>query len=126
MKYTHHITLLIIVVAISIVAGFFVYQPFWEKYSSFRPWHLGLDLAGGSYLVYRVDLSETGNVDAESIIQGLRDVIERRVNLFGVSEPRVYTQKVGYEHRLVVELSGISDGSKAIAEIGETPVLDFR
>ncbi len=108
------------------MAGLFVYQPFWEKYSSFRPWHLGLDLAGGSYLVYRVDLSETGNVDAESIIQGLRDVIERRVNLFGVSEPRVYTQKVGDEHRLVVELAGISDVSKAIAEIGETPVLDFR
>ena len=76
--------------------------------------------------MYRVDLSETGNVDAESIIQGLRDVIERRVNLFGVSEPRVYTQKVGDEHRLVVELAGISDVSKAIAEIGETPVLDFR
>ena len=108
------------------MAGLFVYQPFWEKYSSFRPWHLGLDLAGGSYLVYRVDLSETGSVDAESIIQGLRDVIERRVNLFGVSEPRVYTQKVGDEHRLVVELAGISDVSKAIAEIGETPVLDFR
>ncbi len=126
MKHTHHITLLITIVAISIVAGLFVYQPFWERYSSFRPWHLGLDLAGGSYLVYRVDLSETGNVDAESIIQGLRDVIERRVNLFGVSEPRVYTQKVGDEHRLVVELAGISDVSKAIAEIGETPVLDFR
>jgi len=125
-KHTRHITLLITVVAISVAAGFFVYQPFWEKYSSFRPWHLGLDLAGGSYLVYRVDLSETGNVDAESIIQGLRDVIERRVNLFGVSEPRVYTQKVGDEHRLVVELAGISDVSKAIAEIGETPVLDFR
>ncbi len=118
--------ILILVVAVSIVAGVFVYQPFWQKYSSFRPWHLGLDLVGGSYLVYDVDTSGIIDVDEATIVEGLRDVIERRVNLFGVSEPRVYTKQVGSEHRLVVELAGILDINKAIQEIGETPVLDFR
>ncbi|MDP2705632.1 MAG: protein translocase subunit SecD, partial [bacterium] len=53
-------------------------------------------------------------------------VIEKRVNLFGVSEPRIYTEKVGDQNRLVAELAGIKDVDEAIKQIGETPLLDFR
>jgi preprotein translocase subunit SecD len=56
----------------------------------------------------------------------LRDVIERRVNLFGVSEPKVETLEVGGSHRLVVELAGIKDIKDAIKLIGETPFLEFK
>lgn len=60
---------------------------FWEK--SFV---LGLDLQGGAHLIYQADLSNIGAEDKASAMDGLRDVIERRINLFGVSEPVVQVQ----------------------------------
>ncbi len=117
---------LVFILAVSIFAGVFAYQPLWSKISSFRPWNLGLDLAGGSLLTYDIDLSHVNATDQTSVVQGLRDVIEKRVNLFGVSEPRVYTESSGNTQRLVVELAGIKDVNAAIQQIGATPVLDFR
>jgi len=64
--------------------------------------------------------------DRDSVMNGLRDLIERRVNLFGVSEPQVVSAKEGNSYRLIVELAGIKDVSQAIKMIGETPLLDFR
>ncbi|MEK7479347.1 MAG: protein translocase subunit SecD [Patescibacteria group bacterium] len=118
--------ILIFILVLSIAAGIFSYQPLWQKFSSFRPWSLGLDLEGGSYLIYDVDTRNIGVAETDSVLNGLRDVIERRVNLFGVSEPRVFIQKGGGGSRLVVELAGIKDVSQAIQQIGETPLLDFR
>ncbi len=90
------------------------------------PWRLGLDLVGGSHLVYNVDLSGVPSKDQASVLNGLRDVIERRVNLFGVSEPQVYLGKSGDRSELIVELAGIKDIGQAIDMIGTTPMLDFR
>ena len=118
--------LLILVIIVAVAAAVFDYQPFWQKISSFRPWTLGLDLAGGSYLIYDIDLSQTSAADRGSVVNGLRDVIEKRVNLFGVSEPKIYTETSGDHSRLVAELAGIKDISQAIKEIGATPFLDFR
>jgi protein-export SecD/SecF family membrane protein len=120
------IAILIFIIVVSITAGVFVHQPFWQKINGFRPWSLGLDLAGGSYLVYKIDLSQVDALDQDAAVKGLRDVIERRVNLFGVSEPRVYTETAADEKRLIVELAGVKEISAAIRIIGETPFLDFR
>ena len=125
-KKKNSVVLLVFIILVSIVAGFFVFQPFQEKGDESRSWKFGLDLVGGSYLVYEIDLSEVESYDKTTVVQGLRSVIEKRVNLFGVSEPRVYTQEAGDKHRLVVELAGIKDINKAINEIGAIPVLDFR
>jgi len=85
------------------------------------PFRLGLDLLGGTHLVYQADLSKSENkADA---MQGVRDVIERRVNYFGVAEPLV---QISGQDRLIVELAGISDVSQAIQLIGETPFLEFK
>ncbi len=85
------------------------------------PFRLGLDLLGGTHLVYQADLSKSENkTDA---MQGVRDVIERRVNFFGVAEPLV---QISGSDRLIVELAGISDVSQAIRLIGETPFLEFK
>jgi len=86
------------------------------------PFRLGLDLVGGTHLVYQADLDEVRGDSGDSM-EGVRDVIERRVNLFGVSEPLV---QVEGKDRLVVELAGIQDVNQAIELIGETPFLDFR
>jgi protein-export membrane protein SecD len=90
---------------------------------------LGLDLAGGAALTYTVDtkaLPEGTNV--EESVTALRDVIERRVNLFGVREPTVTTaySRLANEWRLVVELPGVTDIDQAAKLIGETPVLEFK
>ncbi|MCK4520303.1 protein translocase subunit SecD [Candidatus Parcubacteria bacterium] len=87
---------------------------------------LGLDLQGGTHLVYEADMSNIEKDDYTSSLQGLRDVIERRINLFGITEPVVQVQKTSGHHRLIVELAGIDDPSKAIEMIGETPFLEFR
>src|SRR5439155_554037 len=84
------------------------------------PFRLGLDLLGGTHLVYQGDLSQAA--DKASAMDGVRDVIERRVNLFGVSEPIVQIEGTD---RLAVELAGIKDIGQAINLIGETPFLQF-
>lgn len=90
------------------------------------PFKLGLDLQGGSHLIYEADLSQIDIQDYDSSMEGLRDVIERRVNLFGVTEPVVQIQKAGDSLRLIVELAGIKDISQAIEMIGQTPYLEFK
>ncbi|MFH1597660.1 MAG: protein translocase subunit SecD [Patescibacteria group bacterium] len=88
--------------------------------------HLGLDLQGGAHLLYTADTSGVETTEAGSALDGVRDVIERRVNAIGVSEPIVQTSKVGEEWRLIVQLPGVSDINQAINTIGETPFLEFR
>ncbi|MFH1366743.1 MAG: protein translocase subunit SecD [Patescibacteria group bacterium] len=88
--------------------------------------HLGLDLSGGTSLVYQADTSNIPEGDKASALEGVRDVIERRVNTFGVSEPVIQTNKSGENWRVVVELPGVTDIKEAIQRIGETPLLEFK
>lgn len=87
---------------------------------------LGLDLAGGTHLVYEADISQVPAEDVVNAVQGVRDVIERRVNAFGVTEPRIQTNRHGASWRVIVELPGVTDVEAAMRMIGETPQLDFR
>ncbi|OGZ27117.1 MAG: protein-export membrane protein SecD [Candidatus Nealsonbacteria bacterium RIFOXYB1_FULL_40_15] len=119
----------IITLVIAFVAGNIAYPEYIKKvFPSFPdiPFKLGLDLKGGTHLVYEADLASIEKEDYSSAMQGLRDIIERRINLFGVAEPFVQTQDAGNSHRLVVELAGIKDPSEAIKMIGETPFLEFK
>ena len=90
------------------------------------PFRLGLDLLGGTHLVYQADMSAVEGRDQSSALEGVRDVIERRVNVFGVSEPIVQTSISGGDYRVIVELAGIKDVNEAINMIGETPLLEFK
>jgi len=86
----------------------------------------GIDLAGGTHLVFQSDMSQVEEDDRQAAIEAARDNIEKRVNLFGVSEPIIQTSKVGNDYRLLVELAGITDIDQAITLIGQTAQLDFR
>lgn len=116
--------LIIFITLVGIVFDYphFSFLPDWFKV----PFRLGLDLSGGTHLLYEADLSQIAYNDRATAMNGLRDVVERRVNLFGVSEPRVETLKVGESYRLIVELAGVKDIKEAIKMIGETPYLEFR
>jgi len=118
--------ILTLLVIVSMGAAVFDYQPLWQKVSSFGNWNLGLDLAGGSLLTYDIDLSKIAPADQDSVVNGLRDIISNRINPTGVSEQRVYVEKSGGTTRLGIELPGVKDVKDAIAQIGETPFLDFR
>lgn len=91
-----------------------------------RPYRLGLDLEGGTHLLYRADFTDFTGGSKGDAMEGLRDVIERRVNLFGVTEPVVQVEQAGGEYRLIVELAGVRDIREAIRLIGETPFLEFK
>ena len=116
--------LLILIIVLAILAAFFIYPK--DLGNKFRPWRLGLDLVGGTRLIYEIDISQAKEADKSIVLGGLRDVIEKRVNLFGVSEPVITTAKSGDTYRLIVELAGVKDVKKAIEEVGSTPLLDFR
>jgi protein-export membrane protein SecD len=88
--------------------------------------HLGLDLQGGSDLVYDADVSQIPQSGRADALSGVRDVIERRVNAFGVSEPLVQTNQVGNQWRVLVELAGVYDVNQAIKMIGEPPLVEFK
>jgi len=90
------------------------------------PFRLGLDLQGGTHLVYQADVSQVPGSDQADAVEGVRDVIEKRVNAFGVAEPLVQTTKEGGHYRVIVELAGIKDVNEAIKMIGETPLLEFK
>lgn len=86
---------------------------------------LGLDLKGGSSLVFEADTSKVKAADLQDALVSARDIIERRVNMFGVSEPQVQTVKAGNNYRISVDLPGIEDVSQAVSLIGQTAQLRF-
>lgn len=91
------------------------------------PFRLGLDLQGGTQLVYEADVTNIKEADRSSAVEGVRDVIERRVNIFGVSEPVIQVNKtVNGSYRVIAELAGVKDVAEAIKMIGETPLLEFK
>lgn len=118
------------VVVIAVGIGYFVYST--NGPGSSRPFRLGLDLSGGSHLVYQADVSKLKPEDIADSMTALRDDVERRVNIFGVSEPLVQTEQNATlsssesAYKLIVELPGVTDTKEAAAAIGATPNMEFR
>lgn len=90
------------------------------------PLKLGLDLQGGMQLVLQAQTDKVAPQDRDQALESVREVIERRVNLYGVSEAVVQTSKRGEERRVIVELPGVKDASAAAELVGKTAQLDFR
>ncbi len=94
-----------------------------------HPFRLGLDLSGGSYLLYQAD---TSNIDSSQVgdqMQALRDALEKRLNnsdlsgVFGVAENTV---RVEGEDKIAIELPGVTDATEAVNKISKTPLLEFK
>lgn len=126
----------LLILVISVLIGIFIYKSE-PKISGApqtgfmnKPFRLGLDLSGGTQLVYRADISKVPSADVANSMASLREIVERRVNSFGVSEAVVRTQDANFtngdEHRLTVELPGITDVAEAVELIGQTPTLEFK
>ena len=127
MSKTRAIALWILVGSLLLGYGMNLYAPIAGRF----PFALGLDLAGGTQLIYRADIANIPDSDVNNSMMALRDVIERRVNMFGVSEPVVQVEKSSFlaqnrDQRLIVELPGVTDIKKATEMIGSTPLLEFK
>src|SRR4051812_8487197 len=93
----------VLIVIAAAAVGFFVYAS--TGHGGRFDFKLGLDLSGGSHLVYTVDATKVAAADLPDALVALQQVIERRVNAFGVGEPVVQLEQGGVlgggQHRLV-------------------------
>jgi preprotein translocase subunit SecD len=87
---------------------------------------LGLDLAGGSYMVYQANVSDIEPGNRDEIMDGVKGVIERRINALGITESTVQIQKQEGEYNIVIQIPGIADIEKAKEMVGLFTVLEFR
>lgn len=117
-----------------IVLGFFDLS--YQKQSSILPStpdsfanqkiQLGLDLQGGTQLDYKLDLRKVSEADKEGIVDGVLEVLTKRVNGLGVSEPNIYRSEIAGEEHIIIELAGIKDIEEAKAVVGKTIQLEFK
>jgi len=89
----------------------------WER----ETMRLGLDLRGGSYLVLEASPPADYQGDLDQAMDGAKDVVERRVNEFGVSEAEIQRTS---GNRLTVQVPGMAL-SEAQNLIGKTAALQF-
>lgn len=129
MAKTRFAALILILLAVGL--GFFVYHSETTPEGRFSlPFRFGLDLSGGSHLIYEADTAALAPGEVDEAMDSLREVIERRVNVFGVSEPLIQVEQAGFgqgaSQRLIVELPGVTDLDEALKLIAETPSLEFK
>jgi preprotein translocase subunit SecD len=89
-----------------------------------KSFQLGLDLKGGSFLLYEADLTKKDPSQTDSqVMSAVLDKIQRRVNSYGVTEPLMQIQGT---NRILVQLPGVKDISQAIKLIGQVALLEFK
>lgn len=88
------------------------------------PFKKGLDLAGGTSVTLKAEMQKIPKSQQQDALNGAKLVLEKRVNLLGVSEPTIQTAQVGGDYRIIVDLPGINV-SQAISLIGTTAQLSF-
>lgn len=106
------------------LASLYIAVPFTKPLLNYEL-KLGLDLVGGSYLVFEADTSALEESEKQEALQALREVIESRVNLFGISEPNIQLSSFEQSTKVIVELPGIKDTQEAINLVGKTAQLQF-
>ena len=138
----------LIVIAIILTAWLYIVP--WSQYgidNSFlnKPYTLGLDLQWGVELDYKVDFvaskSQTGAATEQNIVEGIKSVIDKRVNSLGLAEPTIQTAKYGSDNHIIVQIPtqahtdlseeerkvrNAEDIKKAKETIGKVVQLEFR
>ncbi len=122
--------LAVFVLLAGLLVAYFVYATQVKNPDSKYSFELGLDLSGGTQLIYKADVTEVDQKEVKDSMSALRDVVERRINLFGVAETNVQVQEANFannqENRLIIDLPGITDIKQATEMIGQTPLLEFK
>lgn len=90
------------------------------------PFRLGLDIQGGTQITLAAEMKDIPASERETALKSVEEVIRRRVDLFGVAEPRIRTAVLGDQYRILVELPGVDQPEAALQLIGQTAKLQFR
>lgn len=138
----------LVIVWLVIASGLYIVP--WNQYGVDnawlnKPYTLGLDLQGGVELDYKVDLdavrSQSGSTTEQSIVEGIKSVIDKRVNSLGLAEPTIQTAKYGSDNHIIVQIptqahadlgeaarkiKNAEDIKKAKETIGKVVQLEFR
>lgn len=86
----------------------------------------GLDLQGGIRILLEANVSGIDPGERDAALESAKEVISRRVDLLGVTEPYVATIKSGDQYRILVEIPGLDNVTDAVNLIGQTAQLKFR
>lgn len=97
-----------------------------KKTVDLRELKKGLDLEGGVRIVLKAKMDNIAEADRDAALESAKEVIDRRINLLGVTEPYIATVKEGNEYRLLVEIPGVENVSEAVDLIGQTAQLKFK
>ena len=129
MRSRYVLWIIIVFIASAVLIDFPVFPTFsilGKKIEINFPLKLGLDLQGGTELVLETQMDKIDSQSRDSALESAKNIIERRVNLYGVSEAVVQTSKLGSQRRILVELPGLKDASAAVDMVGKTAQLEFR
>ncbi|MCB9800875.1 MAG: protein translocase subunit SecD [Pseudomonadales bacterium] len=85
----------------------------------------GLDIQGGMQVVLEADMSQIDALDRPDALTSAKEIISRRVDLYGIAEPQVQTSVNDNSYRINVELPGLSNSADALALVGQTAQLEF-
>ncbi len=96
------------------------------KFPTRYPLRLGLDLAGGSHLVFEAQTEELPETDRGRLAESLTENIRRRIDVYGVTESVVQSAWENETLRIIVELPGVENVDEAVGLVGQTASLDFR
>jgi len=86
----------------------------------------GLDIQGGMQVVLEAEMDKIAEEDKGTALEAAREVIAKRVDLYGISESSIQTSKANGQSRLIIELPGISDPAEALELVGRTALLEFK
>ncbi len=100
---------------------------FWGKHI-YKDYQLrkGLDIQGGMQVVLEAEMNDIPDEDKEIALESAREVIAKRVDLYGISESSIQTSRANEQNRLIIELPGVSDPAQALELVGRTALLEFK
>lgn len=137
MKLQRNIFLIILLTALALVidapknyqVGNFVISSPSINFGSFKRELIikqGLDLQGGTEVTLEADMKDVAQGDRQDALDSAKEIISRRVDLYGVAEPTIKTIVSQDTYRITVALPGVSNPDEALSLIGQTASLDFR
>ncbi|PTH57098.1 protein translocase subunit SecDF [Staphylococcus arlettae] len=85
--------------------------------------NLGLDLQGGFEVLYQVDPLQEGDKIDNDAVQATAKTLENRVNVLGVSEPKIQVED---QNRIRVQLAGVENQSQAREILSSQANLTIR
>ncbi len=112
----------LIIILLLFVLALLVVLPIDEGLLGSKGVLLGLDLQGGTHIVYQADLSEIEPSEWAGAIEGVMAVLSNRINPLGVTEPVI--QKKGSD-RILVELPGRDITDKEKKSLSSVALLEF-